>query len=249
MRQTIEKIVDISRTLRITCNQTLFLLAFRESIYTIDLPGEELLELIQKGYLKGNKPTAEAMEKLELCLLEVKKEELERTKNNAQYPILNIETGQIVKRLGKHFHRGELNSKEFGRLSAYSRNPIAIPFLFIFLQMFPTSDPIKNKAWEKHFGENASRVTLRRMTAGTARKFQQIWKKKDIGLFLLGTYMFIKESYNNQDDKYYVSKIETYLSQWEHWYNTAEDMLESGELAEFTKRDSGKNKSSNTSVI
>lgn len=248
MRQEIEKIIDVSKTLRLTANQALFLIAVKEGIYTVDLPGEELLDLVKKGYLRGNRVTQDGFDKLDQALNDVKAVEIERVKVNSQYPILTKETGQLVKRLAKHFHRGELTPKEFDKLSAYNKNPLAIPFLFMFLQMFPTTNEKANKAWKRHFGVNASGVTLRKMSRGTARKFQAIWKKKDIGLFLLGTYMFIKESYNQESDKYYVAKIENYLGEWENWYDRAEDLLEAGELSEFTQT-SSKSSSSNTVVI
>ena len=59
------------------------------------------------------------------------------------------------------------------------------------------------------------------------------------------------ESYNEKDDKYYVSKIENYLGEWENWYARAEDMLEDGELDSYTKQESrhGSASSSNTFVV
>lgn len=248
MKQTIEKIVDVSRRLRITCNQALFLLAYQNGVYTVDIPGEELLELVKKGFMKGNRVTQEAMERLDAALTDVKQVEIERTLVNAQYPILTKDTGQLTKRLATHFLGDRLTGKEFERLLAYEKNPIAVPFLFIFLEMFPTSNSKKNAAWNKHFETKwGSSVTLRKMSAGTARKFKKIWKKKDIGLFLLGTYLHVKESYNEDAEKYYCKSIENYLAEWEHWYNMAEDMLESGKLTEFTRREV--KRSTNTNVI
>ena len=120
----------------------------------------------------------------------------------------------------------------------------------MFLQMFPTSDPNKNKAWEKTFGKNASGVTLRRLTKGTARKFQDIWKRKDIGLFLTGTYLCIQQSYNADKNAFFVKNMENYLSEWEYWYNMAEDMQKSGELREYINERKPVNKNnSNTFVI
>ena len=65
MRQEIEKIIDVSKTLRLTANQALFLIAVKEGIYTVDLPGEELLDLVKKGYLRGNRVTQDGFDKLD----------------------------------------------------------------------------------------------------------------------------------------------------------------------------------------
>jgi len=246
MKESIEKVINISRTLRITCNQSLFLLAVREGIYTVDLPSDELLDLVQKGYMKGNQVSHTAVTALEDALKEVKKEQVKVAKANAEYPNLTADTGQIVKRLATHFLADRCTSKEISRLNSYTKNPYMIPYMFMFLQMFPTSDANKNKAWDKHFSTKWTNVTLRRMTAGTARKFKQIWKSKDIGLFLLGTYLFIQQSYNEESETYYIKNIENYLGEWETWYNEAEDMLGRGELSGLTKR---KAKSTSTNTV
>jgi len=248
MKSEIEKIIDVSKNLRITCNQSLFLIAVKNGIYTVDLPGEEVLDLVKKGYMKGNRITPVAFERLESALSDVKQKEVERIRVNSRYPNLTKETGEIAKVLGKHFF-GTLSGKEQERLSAYVKNPIAIPFLHIFMQMFPSSDAKKNQSWNKHFETTWDNVTLRRLTKGTARKFQQIWKTKDIGLFLLGTYLFIQQSFNEDANKYFIKNMENYMSEYEHWYNQAEEMLEAGELDRFTKRKTNKNKSNNTFVI
>jgi predicted DNA-binding protein len=224
-------------------------LAIREGVYTVDLPSEELLSLVQKGYMKGNQISHGAIDALETALKVVKKEEIKVAKANAEFPILTVDTGEIVKRLAKTFLANRCTNKEIERLSSYSKNPFMIPYMFMFLEMFPTADDKKNKNWNKHFSTTYTNVTLRRMTAGTSRKFQQIWKKKDIGLFLLGTYLCIKESYNEEKETYFVKNIENYLKEWEHWYNMAEDMLERGELEELTRRGQKKSASTNTVAL
>lgn len=250
-RQQINEIVHVSKTLSLTCNQALFLLAYLVDVFSIDLPGEELLDLIQRGYLKGNRVTADGIERVQQALLGIEPKIEEEVKLNSQYPILTRETGQLVKVLAKHFHRGQLTPKEVEHLGAYTKNPMVIPFLFMFLQMFPTADTAKNVAWAEHFGENGSGVTLRKVSRGTARKFQEIWKKKDIGLFLLGTYLCIKQSYNKDSDKYFVMKIENYLAECDYWYQQAEDMLTRGALEAMTKPNikPGVRENNNTTVI
>jgi hypothetical protein len=246
MRKEIENIIQFSKHSKITCNQSLFLIAIHENLYSVDLPGDELLDLVRSGYIKGNRLTDKSTSLIESMLSGEKTVE-RQSKINAQYPKLTRETGEIVKVLADHLFR-DYTKKEEQRLLKYNSNLIALPFLHLFMSMFPSSDDKKNAAWKKHFGVNASKVTLRRMTNGTARKFQQIWKTKDIGLFLLGTYIFIKETYNEDDDKYFVKKMENYLAEWNHWYDIAEDALESGELKRFTTRNKVKS-SNNTTVI
>lgn len=235
MKDAIDNIFRVSKTMGITCNQALFLIAVRENIFTIDLPGEELLELVQKGHIVNRRLSDSSLSVLDNILEKVEEIKQEEVIVNANYPKLTRETGELVKVLAKHLYR-DYSKKEQERLYKYNNNIIALPFLYLFLSMFPTSDEKKNTAWTKHFGVNASQVTLRRLTNGTARKFQQIWRTKDIGLFLLGTYIFIKETYNENDDKYYVKKIENYMNEWKYWYDIAEEKLENGELDRFTSK-------------
>lgn len=247
MRDSINFLLAHSKREKLTCNQSLFLFAMSENIFTVDLPGEELLDLVHKKYIKSNHLTEMANMSLINVQNGFKKEEKLDLIKNSLYPNLTKQTGEIVKVLAKHLLEG-YSSKDQLRLSRYSSNIISLPFLHLFLMMFPTSDDNKNLKWKKHFGVNASKVTLRRITNGTARKFQQIWRTKDIGLFLLATYMFIKESYNEDDDKYYVKKIENYMSEWEYWYDIAQDKLDNGELERFYSKQKVKT-SSNTTVI
>ena len=128
-----------------------------------------------------------------------------------------------------------LTGKEFEKLLSYNKNHIAIPYLFMFLEMFPTTDDKRNAAWNRNFQVQWDGVTLRRCTVGTARKFQAIWKSHDIGLFLMGTYLFIIGSYDKKQDRFFVKSIDNYLKEWKTWYNEAKDRVEDGRLDKFTK--------------
>lgn len=250
MKDLIEKILHISKNLRLTCNQSLFLLAMKDNIYNVDLPGDELMTLVTKGYIKGNFITEKAIEEINKNLGNVLEDKIEAGVRNLAYPILNKDSAEIIKILASYLFTG-YNVKEKERLRSYINNEVALPFLHLFLCMFPTSDNLKNQKWETHFGNNSSGVTLRRLTNGTTRKFQQIWKNKDIGLFLFGTYIFITESYNSENDKYYVKKIENYLAEWEYWYNIAEDKANNGELKQIITSCNNQKirKNNNTTVI
>ena len=235
-RKDIETIVYVSETLELTCNQVLFLMGHINDVITVSIPSEELLELVQKGYYRNNRITTTGIEDIEITSKNMSAAKNDKARMNTSYPLLTRETVEIVKALAKHFHRGELTAKEIQHLNSYTDNLMSIPFMFMFLQMFPTADAKKNAAWETHFGANGSGVTLRKMSRGTARKFATIWRKKDMGLFLLGTYLFVKQSYSSESDKYYVKNIENYLAEWEHWYQQAQEQMEAGLLDRFIKK-------------
>jgi hypothetical protein len=236
MKRAIDNIVLVKEKLGISINQAIFLLSMKEGIDGIDIDQNELINLIKAGHINGNSLTAVTRDQIE-NLVEVKTVAQVTQNISAIYPKLTLQTGEIVKKLAKHFMGDRLTGKEFDRVEAYCpTNMLQVPFLFMFLQMFPSSDPKKNAAWEKKFKYEWNQGSLRRLSTGTANKFKQIWRTKDIGLFLLGTYIFIEQSYSAENDKYYIKKIENYLKEYQTWYEMAEDMLETGKLEHLTKK-------------
>ncbi len=236
MKRARENIIQVKDTFQLSVNQAVFLLAMNEGIDKIDIEPNDLILLINEGHISGNKLSIETRNEI-AKIIEVKTVGKVKKNIGATYPILTPETGTIVKQLAKTFLGNRLNGKEFERVEAYfTTNVLQVPFFFMFLQMFPSSVEAQNKHWERKFSHKWCQPTLRRMSTGTANKFKQIWKTKDIGIFLLGTYLFIQHSYSQDADKYFIKKIESYLKEYNTWYQLAEDALESGKLDHLTKK-------------
>tara|TARA_R110000765_G_scaffold161243_1_gene265623 strand:+ start:217 stop:960 length:744 start_codon:yes stop_codon:yes gene_type:complete len=235
MRETIERIVNIAEILEVSSNQSLFLLAHKYGMRATDISTKDLTELVNRGYIDGQTITELALSDIDLALAEEVKVVKKKKKRDTTLPILTKETGQLVKLLSKRFLNTSLTAREFDRLLSYNKNHVAIPFMYIFLQMFPSADAKKNKVWNKVFKTTWTGVTLRRMTVGTSKKLKKIWETKDQGIFLLGTFLFIQQSYSSKGDAYFIKSIAHYLDEWENWYNDAEDRLLNGEFTEFTK--------------
>lgn len=91
----------------------------------------------------------------------------------------------------------------------------------IFLFMFPIEGDT-NKRWEKHFNNSFvyHGARLRVRTRGSGSAFKKIARKKDMGIFLYATYLFIKSSI--RENKAYVKTISNYLREYDEWYNEAE---------------------------
>lgn len=104
---------------------------------------------------------------------------------------------------------------------------IAYHFL-IFLYMFPSSDNFKNKynrKWEHHFFDNFSYSgpRLRVRSKSTATAFKKIVKTKDMGIFLYGTYLYIKSCI--RENKAYIKSITNYTKEYHEWYDEAEEVI------------------------
>tara|TARA_B110000037_G_C17112258_1_gene502351 strand:- start:1233 stop:1976 length:744 start_codon:yes stop_codon:yes gene_type:complete len=235
MRETLELIIGLSKILELSTSQTLFILARKNGVNDMEISSDDLEDLIGRAYINGERISPNCRADLAKATIAYERGLVEIMTENDVDPKLTYESAQIVKQLSTAFLADRCTGKEVDRLLAYEKNLKAIPYLFMFLQMFPTSDSNKNKPWDKTYGTTWTNVTLRRMTKGTARKFKAIWKSKDIGLFLLGTHIFIQQSYNSDSDTYFIKKIENYMDEWENWYNEAEDRVNSGVYAEFTK--------------
>jgi hypothetical protein len=188
----------------------------------------DILYFMKKGYLHNGKVTAEGWKLMEL------KEQVRNNVINSTLPILTDETANITKRLAKHFLGDMFKGTDYKQYNEVCGNAIMAPFFFMFMNMFPSSNLDKNKHWNTHFTVWTN-VNLRRITGMTVKNFKKVYKTKDMGLFLLGTYMFIKESHNQEKNQYFVKNLENYWREYEYWYNRAEEMLNNGQLADFTR--------------
>ncbi len=228
MKQTIQKIELFSKVNDINFSQTLFLFSIYSEIYTCDINADDLLQLVSKGFMNGNKLATKTIRLIEES--DNIKNNIEEIAIDSSFPKLTFETAAITKRLAVHFLGNMLKGAEYKKYSEYISDPIQLPFFFIFMQMFPSSDKLKNIHWNKHFESEWDNVTLRRASPSIIRKFKEIYKSKDIGLFILGTYLFIKASYNKDKGKYFVKSIDNYLKEYKNWYEEASEMMDRGEL-------------------
>lgn len=224
-------IEEISSKNSLCFSQVWYLLALKNNKkLPFDIYDEDLLELVKIGFVSGNKITKSGIQ-----FLDTKVTVKQSNTVNSTLPRLTSDTTQIVKRLAIHFLADMFKGNDFKKYNEHCDNPIMAPFFFMFMNMFPSSNSDANKHWNRHFESQWTNVNLRRVTTMTTKKFKQIWKSKDIGLFLLGTYFFIKGSHNQEKNVYFVKSLENFWKESDYWYDVASDMLVKGELANFTK--------------
>ena len=249
MDEIVSNINDYIRKVAIQGNisseHVFFLICSQSTVNVATLDPSQVLSLVEKGYYKNGKIT-----ELGKSILNVSN--FKETSNNTDYslPKLTEETANITKRLASHFLADRFQGREFKEYQLHCKNNVIMSSMFfIFMNMFPTADKTKNIPWNEHFETVWTNVTLRRVTSMTIKKFNQVYKSKDMGLFLLGTYMFIKESYNADRGVYYIKNLENYWREYEGWYNRASEMLETGQLESFTKTEKKQNQNNNTIMI
>lgn len=137
-------------------------------------------------------------------------------------PLITPMSGKFIKTIAKELFKDKYTEEVAKKMTQYIKNPLLSPFFFLFLEIFPTADPKKNKDWERLFNSEYQGVTLRKATEGTAKKFEKIARTKDIGIFLAGAYQHILQSYNSNNKQYYPKALENFFREWEYWYDNAE---------------------------
>lgn len=226
---------NISQIRKLNHSQVMYLMYMNAQLSSIkvSINADDLADLVEKQYIFQGKIT-----KLGSLILEYKEPtvvNVEWKSIDSTLPRLTEDTSNIVKRLAIHFLANMFKGNDYKSYNEHCDNPIMAPFFFMFMNMFPSSNADKNKHWNKHFDTVWTNVNLRRVTTMTNKKFKQIWKTKDIGLFLLGTYLFIQGSHNQDKNVYFVKSLENYWKEYEYWYETAQEMLLKGELNNFTQ--------------
>ena len=99
---------------------------------------------------------------------------------------------------------------------------VAYHFL-IFLFLFPLRGET-NDRWQKHFtGKPYKGARIRVRSKKTGKLFLRAIKNKDMGIFLYGTYLFIKSCI--QEDRTFVKTIQNYMLEYEDWYLEAEEIV------------------------
>jgi hypothetical protein len=105
MKHYIDILKEVSSSLNINIQQSLFLSAVKEGIYDVELLNSDMIDLISKGYMRGNKVTMETFNTLDSILYkdEIKEEQKKAVVDYRGLPRLTTETGAVCKKLANHF--------------------------------------------------------------------------------------------------------------------------------------------------
>jgi hypothetical protein len=141
--------------------------------------------------------------------------------------------GVIIERIGKVLVPESFTVTTQSKIDHEFRENEGLKALFcIWYCMFPTTGD-SNKGWNKLFGiEYRSSVRLRAFSSTYSTFFKRIARKsdKDIGLLIIGTYLFVK-SYIIEG-KTYIPKITRFIDTWEQFYDEAVEETENKSLEE-----------------
>ena len=191
-----------------------------------DYKSEDYVALLAKGLLKpGNKVNVDK-------LFPKDKEEPELDLTFETSPITTEETAKLVKTLEGTFvpekNKNPNVVKEIAETHFAGDINIARHFI-IFKALFPkATESTDNAKWNMHFGFRYTGTTRWKTTPILTRQFAKIYKSKDIGLFLSGTYYYIRDSIDTARGTCYASTADKYIRFYTDWYDIAKEKLEEG---------------------
>jgi hypothetical protein len=216
------EIKDIMKEHALTLDQAVYLLASMEGI-DWELTGADALSLVNKGLIREGKVNQTLLFRTRPAIqgtLELNFESVPRGTEETLAVAHNLEdklvpamhlTEEFKKSIADEYFKGDLNVARY---------------FIIFRHLFPVRDIKANAACNKHFGFSYNGITLWDSHIRVAKKFHEIYRKKDIGLFLMGAYYCVRDSIDIDHERCFMTKPYKFLLAFEPWYESAKERLE-----------------------
>jgi len=218
----IYELKDIMKEHALTLEQAVFLLA---SLHDIEweLTGADALSLVNKGLIKDNKVNQTILFRTRPALqgvLDINFETKPRASDETLRMAHNLET-----KLVPSIHLAPSYQKTVA--DEYFKGDLTVArYYIIFRHLFPVRDLKLNASWNKHFGFTYEGISLWDSHIRVAKKFHEIYRKKDIGLFLSGTYYCVSDTLDAEHSRCFMTKPYKFLLAFEPWYELAKEKLE-----------------------
>lgn len=209
---------EIMKEHSVTLGQAMYLLATVYGI-TWELSGADALSLVSKGLIRNNKINQTLLFRTRPVIqgtldlnFETKPKGTDETLRLAD----NLET-----RFVPPIHLDATYRKSIA--DEYFKGDLSVArYFIIFKHLFPVKDTKLNHLWNRHFGFIYGGITLWDPHVRVAKKFLDIYRKRDIGLFLSGCYYKVVDSLDVQTEKCFMTKPYKFLEAYESWYEIAE---------------------------
>lgn len=111
----------------------------------------------------------------------------------------------------------------------FSGDKTVARYFVIFRFIFPdrTSGGMQN--WTRHFKVGFDGVKRWVPTVSNAKKFHDIYRKKDIGIFLAGAYYAVMDSVDINAGTCFMTTSDKFMTRYDSWYEYATDKLKAAE--------------------
>jgi len=227
------EIIDIKKEHGLQFDQVMYLLCSMEDIDFDLINAADVVALFNKGLIKKDgslnmeviyRNREEKTEVITEDTAEGKQPEFQ--KPNIKYPDSKAKLLSIWDKLVPNERKTESAVKKVA--DTYFKGDMEIAKYFtMFKALFPSKDQKANRLWNNHFGIVHTGITLWDAHVRVAKKFLEIYTKKEIAVFLTGLYLYIKDSISVDDAKCYATKPYKFLNAYQSWYEMAEEWFKS----------------------
>jgi len=221
-KDSVFSMLEIMKDHSITSKQLLYLLSEFHGIENDDITADELVSLYNKGLIKKGYVNATALFHLK------KPEQLELNLTAELSPKGSDYTLTIADKIEKEFVIDKnLTEDERKRIAdKYFKGDKTIArYFIIFKSLFPVRHKITNHKWNTKFGIIHDGISLWDDSMRVGKKFLEIYKKLDIGVFLEATYRAVKDSIDFEQGRCFMTKPYKFLLAYDSYYQEAQDRI------------------------
>ena len=204
----------------LTLEQTFYILCLANGIECDVSPNDENA-LFNKNLIKSGRRVNKTL------LFHLKADQqLSLDMNFETAPIGSDFTLDIADRIEKRFTSDELLSDVTRKKVAdrYFKGDLTISrYFIIFRSLFPVSNIKRNSKWNLSFGFIYGGIDLWDSNQRVARKLAEIYRKKDIGIFLESAFTRVKNSLDIENERCFMTKPYKFLLSFEDIYDEVEE--------------------------
>jgi hypothetical protein len=212
----------------LSLEQVMYLLCLIHNI-EYDISASEVNGLYNKGLLKPGGKVNQTL------LFHLKKaNQLVMDLNFNSKPIGNEFTLNLAYALEKSFVLDEFLTEDYRKEIAdeYFKGDLSVSrYFIIFRSMFPYKDKKRNRKWNTKFNLSYDGMTLWDNSIRVVKKFYEVYRKRDIGIFLQATYTWANECIDYETEKVFMTKPYKFLNSYEGMYE-----LVNNKIMEYQKK-------------
>ena len=199
----------------LTTNQLLYLLCKYYAIEYDAITASDIVSIYNKNLIVKNKVNASLLFKLKAP------KQLQLNLKAELKPIGTEYTLQIAEKIKKAFVSDiNLTVEECTRIADkyFKGDELMASYYIIFKSLFPVKNKKLNHKWNIKFGFIHDGISLWDDSMKVAKKFQELYKKLDIGIFLESTYRKVKDSIDFSQEKCFMTKPYKFLLAYDSYY-------------------------------
>jgi len=243
-KEKFKKLLEIKEKKDLSDAQTLYLISIYHKI-NIYLAPEEFLELVDEEIINAEGELNVSLDpKSSKALTNKPIFESKLTKQIYMYiksaiAFKNTETGLAISINPKHSPDRIARYNDRITSLVKSKKAFYSPYS-VFLALFPTMLLEDNKKWVSFFKSKYDGMELRKKTVTNANRFIKHTKNVDMGVFMYGVYLFIRNGI--KENQTFIGGQKTFFEEWQDWYDKAKIAIDNVKGDDYIKLFKNKNK-------